>query len=430
MNAFMKHPVKHPILIVGGGLIGVTTLYELTMCGRAAILLEAESELACGASFANGGVLHPSQPAPWNAPGIGWELLRGLFLPTAPIKIHPTQLPHLFFWGLQFLRYATRHHHNQAARDNFKLAHLSTQATIALSDALDLNYDNRATGMMQIFRTSHSLDKAVRQAEKLAAHGLRYKILDTDAIRAADPQLDATACAAAGALHFEGDYIGDAHQFIKQLAAQATREGGQIRLNTKVTGLLVNNGRAIGVQTDDGSLTGEVVLACGHAMQPLTAGHFRLPIQPAKGYSVTLDAIHCATDLPTCPVVDVSSHIAVTPLGQKLRVLGMAEFIGQDTRIDLRRLAILKQATHRLYPRLASQLDWHAAINWAGLRPMSVDGRPLIGPSPIDGLWLNGGHGHLGWTMAYGSAQILCNQMLGHPRLNFDVAPFLPSRLL
>jgi D-amino-acid dehydrogenase len=170
----------------------------------------------------------------------------------------------------------------------------------------------------------------------------------------------------------------------------------------------------VGVEVDGESLLGQVVVSAGVGARALLAPlGINLPVQPAKGYSLTLSTASLEGTVLAHPLVDPRLHIAVTPLPDRLRILGMAEFIGHDRAIEPRRLRLLQQFFERLLPDMAAQLDWSAGEAWAGLRPMSSDGRPFIGATPIEGLWLNCGHGHLGWTMAVGSARLLADLMTG-----------------
>ena len=199
-----------------------------------------------------------------------------------------------------------------------------------------------------------------------------------------------------------------------------------MRLNSKVTHLLVENGKVCGVRLGDEEIRGIVVLAAGVSAARLARPlGLNLPIRPAKGYSLTLDASGQA-DSPKHLLVDPTPHIGITPLGSRLRILGMAEFSGFDRQIDPQRLAQLRRFFTDLLPQLAEKLDWEKAEGWTGLRPMSADGRPFIGQSGIDGLWLNCGHGHLGWTKAVGSARILADAMTGR-ETEINAAPFFPD---
>ncbi|MCH1541798.1 MAG: FAD-dependent oxidoreductase [Alphaproteobacteria bacterium] len=413
-------------IIIGGGLAGVTSFYELTARGLPCLLIDAEADVARGASFANGGGLHPSLPDPWNNPGIGRHLLASLFQRDAAMKLHLAQIPRLAGWGMAFLRHSARKNYDAIARANFDLAEYSTRQTEALQQFLNLDYDSAAPGTLKLMRTQAERDEALRLADMLAAKGLRYEALNRADLLACEPSL-AAAQGLVGALRFPDDGIGDARRFCQGLAAVALKNGGEMRLNTKVENLLIEGGAVVGVRLRDTELRGRVVVAAGVAASDLARPlGMRLPIRPAKGYSLTLDAGHLSKERPRHLLVDPMQHIAITPLGDRLRILGMAEFVGNDKRIQQRRLTQLRGFFETLLPDTAQKLDWARAQGWAGLRPMSADGRPFIGASNVDGLWLNCGHGHLGWTMAVGSARLLADQMTGRTP-EIDAAPFSPN---
>ena len=415
---------EQPIIIIGGGLTGVTTLYELVSRDIPAILIDSGNAVAQGTSYANGGVLHPSLPDPWNAPNIAPVLLASLFDRNAPVKLHLAQVPALLGWGIAFLRNSVVSRHLAISQANFDLANYSTRQTDALRQFLGLQFEDAAPGTLKIFRSAQEREAALRLTDLLAPQGLNHQVLDRDALLQCEPSIAKATTPISGALLFPDDRVGNARLFCVRLAEQAIARGGEIRYATTAQQLLVKNGRVAGVRLAEEDLLGQVVLCAGVGAPKLAAPlGVKLPIRPAKGYSITLKADHLTVAQPVHPLVDAGLHIAVTPLGQNLRVLGMAEFIGMDLRLDPHRVTMLRQFFEQLLPDVAAQLDWHGAENWCGLRPMSSDGRPFIGPTPVQGLWLNCGHGHLGWTKAVGSARLLADQIAGRkPEIN--PAPF------
>lgn len=412
-------------IIIGGGLAGVTSFYELVARDKPCVLLEAESDVARGTSFANGGGLHPSLPDPWNNPGVGRHLFASLFQPNAAMRLHMTQVPALFGWGLSFLRNSSKARHAAITKANYALAEYSTRQTEALRQFLNMDYAQAAPGTLKIFGSARERDEALRLAEMLAVQGLEYQELGKPDLLEREPSLSA-ASGISGALYFPHDGIGDARRFCEQLASAAIARGGKLQLNTRVSGLLTENGSVVGVRLAEEELRGQVVLCAGvsaaRLVRPLG---LKLPIKPAKGYSLTLAAAPIADETPHHALVDPTTHITVTPLGDKLRILGMAEFAGYDRHIDPQRLALLRKFFERLFPNITGKLDWQNGQGWTGLRPMSADGRPFIGATGIEGLWLNCGHGHLGWTKAVGSARILADQIIGR-ETDINAAPFSP----
>ncbi len=418
-------------IIVGGGLMGVTSLYELAQRGHDAVL-ETSDALGNGA-ITPMAVCCTSPARPLNNPGIG----RICCLPCSTAMRR-------YAWGLVNCRAcgvsalslsAIQARHSTAPTPcNYALAAYSLAETQALTQKLGLSYEqanlHHEAPTVKLFSTQKALARGRHLADMLAAQGLAYEAWTPAELAAHEPALAATAPSLAGALAFPNDQIGNALLFLQQLAEAARAAGGDIRLNTQAVKLLRENGRVTGVQLANGDrLTGTVILANGHAA-PALAKPCGLPlsIRPAKGYSITLP--NRTKNAPTGarlthPLVDDARHIAMTPLGDKLRILGMAEFIGADTTLNAARLQILRQFLTDLLPDMAAEVDWAKTDNWAGLRPMHSSGRPRIGASGMAGLWLNCGHGHLGWTMAVGSAKILADLIEGRvPAV--APAPFKP----
>jgi D-amino-acid dehydrogenase len=405
---------QKPKLIIGGGLIGIAIWFELSRRGVPALLLEAEEDLALETSFANGGMMPPSQSEPWNGPGVLGHLLVSLFDPMAAMKLRLHAIPQLAGWGLSFLRNSTPKRYQKAAMANFELARFSAQCTAEVTSDHGLQYDQAQRGCLKLLRTGQAMETSLAITRKFAECGLEYQTLAPDQVLEKVPQLSAARGKIAGGLFYSGDGVADARLFSLQLAKAAQKLGGELHTGVRVHSWILEKGSIVGVKTNKGDFKGEGILAAGtgsRGLAKLVGVH--LPVQPAKGYSLTVDAKGLGNDMPNIPVLDEAMHTAVVPIGERLRLVGTAEFDGYQKTIHEQRIENLRQVFVRLYPNLVPKLDWEAALPWAGLRPMSSDGVPIIGPSPVSGLWLNCGHGHLGWTMAMGSARLLVSQMLG-----------------
>jgi D-amino-acid dehydrogenase len=416
---------QKPIIIIGGGLIGTATLYELSRRGLPCLLLEARDGLAEETSFANGGMQTPSMPDPWNSPGVGKHLIESLFDPRSAMKLRWKAIPGLTFWGLRFLRNSVPARHAATTTANYTLAAYSTALTDAWRASAGLTYDYSATGTLKVFETQAAMDAAQSLAESLSPYGLRYDAVDTAGVVAAEPQLENIRDRLIGGLKFPDDRTGDARQFTLSLAGKAQALGGTIRTGLPVRRIVTEGGRAVAVEMEGGVLPARaIVLAAGTTAPALAAPHgVPLPVAPAKGYSYTVDASSLGNRMIRVPVIDDVMHAAVVPIGNRLRFVGTAEFAGMNKQIDPVRVDNLKSLFHRLFPHLSNQIDLSSGTAWAGLRPMSADGRPFIGASPLPGLWLNCGHGHLGWTKAAGSAKLLADLIEGKPA-DIDPAPY------
>lgn len=419
---------EKPILIIGGGLAGVTTLYELVARGRPAVLAEANGGLAEGTSWANAGMLTPSQADPWNSPGVWRHLLASLADPYAPMKIRPSAIPGLALWGLRFLHNSAPRPHRDATLASHALAAYSHVRLAALRAELDLQFDASDAGTMKVFESEAALAPSLAIARLLEPRGLRFELLKGDRIVEVEPALGAANARFTHALYYPDDGSGDARAFTRALGEHARRLGGEIRTGVAVSRLLTQGGRVVGAATPDGDIAADaIVLAAGTASPRLarTAGA-GLAIKPAKGYSLTF-RVADAGDLPRLPIVDEAAHAAVTPIGDRLRAAGTAEFAGNDARVTPARIDNLLRLLIRLYPKIAARCDPADGEPWAGLRPMSADGRPFIGRTRIEGLWTNAGHGHLGWTMAAGSASLLAQLLCGEEP-GMDPTPYRANR--
>lgn len=400
-------------VIVGGGLAGAATFFELARRGLDPVLVEGADDLALGASYANGAMLTPSMSDPWNGPGVGRQLAASLFDPGSPMKLHLSQVPALARWGLAFLANSTAGRHWLATEANFRLARYSLEGTHDIARMLDLELGESPAGSLKIFATREAMAGPLALGRRLAESGLAFDVLDADGAVAVEPMLAPIAGRIAGAIRYPNDAVGDARRFTLALGAAARQAGGEVRLGERVQ-RLERAGAGFTVHTDKGTLHGRrVVLAAGVAA-PRLARRFgvRLPIRPAKGYSLTY-RLQPGAQRPRTAIIDDAMHAAVVPLGDRLRVVGTAEFAGENRTVDPRRIDNLAGLLARVYPEFVPALDRDSAEGWAGLRPMSADGRPFVGPAPQDGVWINAGHGHLGWTMAVGSARLLADLMTG-----------------
>ncbi|MEQ9562142.1 MAG: D-amino acid dehydrogenase [Woeseiaceae bacterium] len=416
-------------VVIGAGLIGLCTAKALLDRGESVHLLEAREGVALETSFANGGMLTPSLPEPWNDPGVHRHMAASLFDPKSSMKLHLHAVPSLFLWGMKFLRNSAPSRFYRSCEDNFRLATYSLACTQAVTQRLKLEYSQGTGGTLSVFRTERDLNAKKQVSDRLAAIGMKYRLLDSNEIAALEPSLADVRKQLVAGIHFTDDEFGDARYFCQALASAVSEAGGRIDTGVRVTKLVHARGRITAVRTESGEIrTSRVVIAAGpfsrSLLRPLGVS---LPIRPAKGYSVTIDAGHLS-NTPRIPVLDDSMHAGVTPLDSRLRLVGTAEFTGFDTRIEQVRVDSLFDMLQALFPALDARIDRNKATPWAGLRPMSADGKPIVGATDVEGLYVNTGHGHLGWTMAMGSGELLADLMHGN-KPPIDPSPFaLPGR--
>lgn len=414
------------VMIVGGGLIGVSSAYELQRSGFEVTLFEASDALARGTSYANGGLLSASMPEPWNSPGVGRALLSSLTDPYSAMKLHPRALPGLVGWGLRFLRLSTPAAYRQACADNFPLTRFSVDTTLELAAALNLDFDQRSVGILKIFDHPASLQNTKRGVAALHNLGLRAERLSADECVAQEPALDAIRGRIYGGLLFPDDHSGDARRFTQGLGDALRRGGGHMHHGERLVDIHVSGGAITGMTTSrDHYACDTVVIATGvDSPKILRKLGVHMPVQPAKGYSLSIP-VDGLEGSPRTPVVDEALHVAITPLGNQLRVAGTAEFMGHDRTLESHRVDNLHNVFGKMYPELAPHIRREDCTAWTGLRPMTYDGKPRIGPVGPNGLFVNTGHGALGWTMASGSARLLAALIEG-TKPPLDPGPFRP----
>ena len=415
-------------LIIGGGLIGLATARTLLERGQGVRVLEAHDGVGLETSFANAGMLTPSMPEPWNGPGVHRHLAASLFRTSHSMQIRWRMIPSLARWGMSFLRNSTATRFYAAVEDNYRLATYSYDKTLALTERLGLEFDLRDAGTLSLFQNAKHMEERRSICNRLHGLGMNSREVDRDEIVELEPSLADVVHKYVGGIRLPDDASGDAHLFCRELAQAIIARGGEIDTGIRVSGLLVRSGKMVGVDTNRGRIDAERVVVAAGARSPelLRIVGRLLPVKPAKGYSLTFDCKDLG-NLPGVTIVDESSHVVVLRFGTRVRVVCAAEFAGFDKSISSLRVDHLFAALTSLLPRLAAGVDREAAQAWAGLRPISADGRPHIGAAGVDGLFVNSGHGALGWTMAMGSAHLLADLILGIPT-EIDHRPFLPFR--
>ena len=405
------------VLVLGAGLSGVTTAWYLSQAGFRVSLVDRQAEAACETSFANGGQISISHPEPWANPSAPGLILRWLGRDEAPLKFRPSGDPAQWRWGARFLFECLP---ARARRNTAAIAALAVWSGMqlrALRTQLGLEYDQLERGILHLFHDRAEFARASARAEALRAFGIEARPCSRDQCLALEPALSPHAHRLAGGLFAPGDESGDARRFTRALAAEVSRTGAALHWNKEVTALHANpDGSIGGVDVRDTAgrtarLEADAYVLCLGSYGPrlLAPLGLSLPIYPVKGYSVTIPIVK-PEHAPKVSLTDESRRIVCSRLGQHLRVAGTAELNGFDTRIRPERVAPILAWASTHFPEA---LDLAGAESWAGLRPATPGNLPLIGRSARQKLWLNTGHGTLGWTLACGSAAALAQLMQG-----------------
>jgi D-amino-acid dehydrogenase len=399
------------VLILGSGVIGTSLAYYLTKAGHEVTVVDRQAGPGLETSYANAGEVSPGYAAPWAAPGIPLKALKWAFMRYRPLVIWPLPDPAMWRWGLAMLMNCTASRYEINKGRMVRLAEYSRDCLRDLRAETGIRYDERCLGTLQVFRTAEQLEGTAKDIAVLEQSGVAYELLDRDGCVRAEPALGLVREKVAGGLRLTGDETGDCFKFTAALAELARQNGAEFRYNTLIRRLSREGDRLVGVETDAGLITADAyVLALG-SYSPLLAAPLglRLPVYPVKGYSLTLPITDPA-GAPESTIMDETFKVAVTRLGDRIRVGGTAELSGYNLNLREGRRETLRHVVSDLFPRGgdASQAEF-----WAGLRPMTPDGTPLLGATPYRNLYLSIGHGTLGWTMAAGSARVMADLISG-----------------
>ncbi|MDQ0560153.1 D-amino-acid dehydrogenase [Rhizobium mesoamericanum] len=393
------------ITVLGAGVIGVTTAYYLAKSGHEVTVLERQSGPALETSYANAGEISPGYASPWAAPGIPQKAAKWLFMKHAPLIIRPTFDPATWSWVTSMLRNCTSVRYAINKSRMVRLAEYSRDCLIELRGETGIHYDERSQGTLQLFRTQKQLDSITKDIEVLAKDGVPFQVLDPAGCVTAEPGLAPVKHKIVGGLRLPNDETGDCFKFTNELAKRAEALGVRFIYGTEVHKLRIDNNRISEVETSRGAFDGDVVVAAFGSFTPTLLQPLRLkvPIYPVKGYSITVPIVD-ESRAPVSTIMDETFKIAITRLGDRIRVGGMAEIARFNKDLPINRKATLVHSVEDLFGGAGDQ---SRAEFWCGLRPMTPDGTPIIGKTVYDNLYLNSGHGTLGWTMACGSGRVL-----------------------
>ena len=422
------------VAVIGAGVVGITTAYFLRQHGMDVTVFERASGPAQGgASYGNGGYYQASAPDPWNAPG-AFRLFSTAWLnslagrgDSSAFAARSLALPGLFSWGQRFLRHANQQTFLKHLVKNRNLAQYSLTVVATLNNALTLDYSWSGNGSLIVFRNDESLQRYVGIADYVRDLGSNVEVLEKAALLNKEPSLNDVRDELCGAVHFPDDQSGDSRAFCEQLGAIATDQGVEFNYLTDVK-KIAKEAAGFRLETDNGAARfNTIVIAAGaHSktlVQPLGV---HLPVAPAKGFSISVP-MGGWNNRPTHVIADMGTHAGVNPMGDVLRVAGTAEFCGFNEGVSDKRSQYMMGLLRQLFPTFAKSVDLSDCDPWGGHRPLSADGISMIGATSVKGLYVNTGHGGLGWTQAPGSAKALADEIAG-VRMTFDLSDFSVER--
>lgn len=407
----MREGMEMRVIVLGSGVIGVASAYYLARQGAEVTVLDRQSGPAEETSFGNAGQISPGYSTPWAAPGIPFKAVKWMFQHHAPLAINLDGSMWQLQWMAQMLKNCNPQSYAVNKERMMRVAEYSRDCLRELRKDTGIHYENRAKGTLQLFRKEAQMEAVQRDISVLEECGVSYELLNGNELGRVEPALANAQDKLVGGLHLPNDETGDCYLFTNALAQIAKELGVNFQFNQNVEKLIVEGDQIKGVQVNGKVLTADrYVLAFGsYSRDFLKPLDLQLPVYPVKGYSLTIPIVDPAF-APQSTVLDETYKIAITRFDQRIRVGGMAELSGFNLGLNEDRRATLQMVTQDLFPGG----DMAQASFWTGLRPMTPDSTPIIGATRFKNLFLNTGHGTLGWTMACGSGKLISDIVLNH----------------
>ncbi|WP_425403091.1 D-amino acid dehydrogenase [Hwanghaeella sp.] len=407
------------VIVLGAGVIGVTTAYYLARAGAQVMVLDRQREPGLETSYANAGELSYGMTSPWAAPGIPMKAVKWLFMRHRPLFIYPLISPRMWAWGLKMLANCNEEAYRINKSRMVRISNYSKQSLKDLLAEVPLDFDLREQGTLQLFRTQKQLDGSKADQDVLAQFDSPFEVLDKEGCIAAEPGLQHVKEKFVGGLRLTADRTGDCRMFTQGLAKKAEAMGVEFHYNVNIQGVTTGSDRVEKVLTDEGPHEADAFVCCMGPYAPILLRSIGVnaPIYPIKGYSITLPVTD-SDAAPQSTIMDETHKVAITRLGDRIRVAGQAEIAGYSAKLGEHKTDTVRYVVNDLFPKGG---DVSKAQGWTGLRPMTPDGTPVIGRTKYSNLFLNTGHGTLGWTMACGSSRTVADVVMGKtPEIDMD----------
>ncbi|KJE36998.1 amino acid dehydrogenase [Thalassospira sp. HJ] len=395
------------VVIMGAGVIGTTAAWYLLQNGHQVTVVDRQHASAQETSFANGGQISACHATPWANASTPKQIISWLGREEAPLLVRMRFDPQLFSWGLRFLRNCTDARAKRNLEKALRVAIYSRDCLRALRAELDLSYDHSTRGILHICRNEQDMAAVEKATAQMQEYGLNRRLVSHEECLEIEPALRSSNAPIIGGSFTPDDESGDARKFTESLSAHCIAKGADFRFNTTITGLSRDQGRITAVQTDAGTINADAFLVCLGSYSPLMLRPLgvKLPIYPCKGYSISIDTTG-HSGAPETALIDDSVKMVYSRLGAQLRVAGTAELDGYDLRMSPRRQQLIVDKALELFPNSGDRANIRF---WAGLRPVTPDSAPILGGTKYGNLYLNTGHGTLGWTMSCGSAKAVAD---------------------
>ncbi|MGK0270468.1 MAG: D-amino-acid dehydrogenase [Cocleimonas sp.] len=414
------------IIILGSGVIGVTNAYYLAKEGHKVTVIDRQSSAGLETSFANAGQISPGYSAPWAAPGVPQKAVKWILSKYAPLIVNFNPEWDKIKFIVRMFSNCTEKAYSINKDRMVRLAEYSRQCLIELDKEIAFDYNHERKGTLQIFRTETQLKSSAKDIAVLKENNVPFELLDADGCVEVEPGLADVKNDIKGGLRLLNDMTGDCFKLTTQLMEKCREMGVEFMFDTSINKLNMSDGKISSVDTSAGDLTADkYIMALGcYSTQLLKEVGIDSPVYPVKGYSLTLPVIN-EDAAPISTIMDETYKVAVTRLGNRIRVAGVAELTGYDLSIGEKQRDTMRHVIANLFPNGTDLTDDNI---WCGLRPMTPDGTPIIGKTDIPNLFLNTGHGTLGWTMSFGSAKvctdIVCNKEPEIMSDNFSISRY------
>jgi D-amino-acid dehydrogenase len=399
------------VIVLGSGVIGVTSAWYLAQAGHEVTVIDRQPGAGLETSFANAGEISPGYSSPWAAPGVPQKAFGWMLDPHGPLRFYPKPSITQWRWMLSMLANCNTAAYARNKERMQRLATYARECFIALRKETGIQYDDRQQGTLQFFRSEKAMKNVPLDCKVLSELGIPFKVLDAKGCLAYEPGLGGVIDKIAGALLLPNDETGDCFVFTQRLAEMCAAKGVKFQYNTPIDRINIYADKVQSISTPTGVESADAyVLALG-SFSPLLAREIgiRLPVYPVKGYSLTVP-IADAKRAPESTIMDDAYKVALTRLGDRIRVAGTAEVGGYDSIMRDSRVDTIKHVLQDVFPGGG---DLSKMTTWTGMRPMTPDGTPIVGATRYKNLFTNTGHGTLGWTMSTGSGKVIADMISG-----------------
>jgi len=408
------------VLILGSGIIGTTSAYYLAKQGHDVTVIDRQNSVALETSHANAGQLSYSFSSPWAAPGLPLSLIKWMFSKHPPLIVNPNLNSETVKFLYQMLKNCNSKSYEINKSRMVRVSNFSKKCLLELEKDEDIFYEQRKQGSLLLFKSAKQIENIKKDLSLLEKLNIQYELLDLNGCIQAEPGLHHVKSEFTSGLRFANDCTGNCYLFTNQLYKKCLEMGVKFEFNTQIEDIQIEKERISSIKTNRGEFDSDsyVVALGSYSSKILSKIGINIPLYPVKGYSITLPVLN-NEDAPQSTIIDDTFKIGITRLGNNIRVAGTAHITGYNLELREKSLSLLKYGLNRLFPYATEECD--DMKFWAGLRPNTPDGPPIIGSTPYSNLYLNTGHGTLGWTMSLGSGKLLADIISGiEPEISLE----------